>query len=249
MAKQPETVDRFRITCEVPKQQLGDVIAEFTKMGLQHVHHELITDVISYKKSKQFDTNGADHLRAWIKDHPTFTRQDVIAHFEATGRSSASASNACYVLANEKAIKKLGDGNYQRAGIKAIAPPSKKAKAAPDKKAVNKKTGKPLQRKPTHHSYDVSNIDFIMKRMRTHPKFTLKQMEDYFDVNGRTPKSVGALLTGLIAMHKVRRIGTAQYAALKGRDYAAEKARAKQRANGAAAVVVASASEEVVSNG
>jgi hypothetical protein len=214
--KDPETVDRFRVSCEVPKDQLGHIVAEMTKMGLEHVNYELITDVLNYKKPKKFDTNGTDHLRAWIKDHPTFNRQEVIAHFIETGRSEDSGSNAVYILAREKAIKKLGDGNYQRADIKAIAGPKKAKTAKVVKVIAPKKRGSQPGRKPNvTRIYAISNNDLLLTKFRERKKFTVREAEDYFEANKRPRKSVWPILHNLTNLHKLKRLTQGEYAVVK----------------------------------
>lgn len=226
--KEPQTVDRFRVSCEVPKEQLGHIIAELAKMQLEHVNYELITDVLNYKKAQKYETTSAEHLREWIKDHPTFNRQEVIAHFAATGRSQESASNAIYVLAREKLLKKLGEGNYQRADVKAIAGPKKQKLAA----AVTSKKQRSHQQR-----YEISNIDYLLAKFRNRKKFTVREAEDCFAADQRPKKSVWPLLFRLAAMNKLKKLGNAEYTVAK-RTLTARKS----KLNGAAV-------EEAVTNG
>jgi hypothetical protein len=226
--REPETVDRFRISIEVPKEQLGHWVTEFTKMGLQHISHELVTDVLTYKEKKPrtiYETSGDDLLREWIKSHATFKRKEVLDYFEHSGRTAKSGDAALARLIKLKEVKPLGQGNYQRAGVKAIAAP-KKAKAK-----NGKKTTKPPRRPPTN--YKVPNIDLILGFMRKRKKVTLTDIQTIFVKNGRPAKSVSPILTDLIAKHKVRRVGAAEYSAvIHHHKSAGAKARAKL--NGAA---------------
>src|SRR5262245_38209581 len=123
MAKQPEIIERFRVWAEVPKEQLGEVIVAFTRLGLHQIGHELITDTLSFKNKKKFDVNAQDFLRAWMQEHPTFTRTEVGAAFSADGRTDGSSYTAITRLRESGEIRALGNGNYQRKGVKAIEPP------------------------------------------------------------------------------------------------------------------------------
>ncbi len=236
MAKQPETVDRFRVTCEAPRHQLGDIIAELTKLGVPHIEHELITDVLTYKKPKKFDVNSADFLREYIKEHPTFTRKEAIAHFAESGRSDDQASNAIYILVKEKEIRKLGVGNYQRADIKAITGP-KKAKAPKGEPAKKKRAA------PAHIGrYDVSNADLILRAFRNRKSFTSKDAEALLEGNGRPRKSAAPCLLKMRRQDRtVKRIGEGEYEVIK--------AKTKAHVNGSAGESPKISQQEGVSNG
>jgi hypothetical protein len=245
MAKQPETIDRFRVWAEVPKDQLGDVVIAFTKMGLQQIGHEMITDMLNFKKRQRHEVTGADFLREWIKDHPTFTRKEAAAAFVAAGRADGAAFSALQALRVSRDIKNLGGGNYQRKDVKAIAPP-KKEKSAKAKIGLNKKTGKPLQRTPhKRRNYDVNNIDFLLNRVRERKSFTVKQLQDHFERNGRTAKSVSPLLTQLLAQHKIRRLSAGEYAVVKIKP----TPRMSKQVNGAAGAATHAPETEVTTNG
>lgn len=233
----PETVERFRVQCEVEKDQLGHIIAELTKLGIQHVHHELVTDVLGYKKPQKFEVSSINVLREYIKTQPTFTRKDVVAHFAEIGRGEDPASNALYHLSRLGEIKKLGEGNYQRAGVKAIAGPKKHKKAA--KKEAKKA-------RPQAARYDVSNLDLILRTFRNRKSFTLKQAEALLEANGRPPQSTSPVLLKLVATHKVRRIGQGEYATIKG-----PNKKKKAVANGSAGepIIAHHASAEELTNG
>jgi hypothetical protein len=221
--REPETVDRFRIYAEIPKDQLGHWVTEFTKMGLKEIGHELITDILNYKEKKPrvvYETSGDDFLREWLKTHATFNRTEALGHFEQGGRTAKSGDAALARLIKLKEVKPLGQGNYQRAGVKAIAAP-KKAKA--------KKPAKPPRRPVTN--YKVPNIDLILGFMRKRKTVTLSDIQTVFAKSGRPVKSVSPILTDLIAKHKVRRVGTGEYSVVIHHN---KSAKAKAKLNGAA---------------
>src|SRR5882724_5600604 len=66
MAKTPvATVERFRIHAETSMEQMGHVLAELTRMGLQNVGYELITDIVTFKNNgprQTFDSTGPDFI-------------------------------------------------------------------------------------------------------------------------------------------------------------------------------------------
>lgn len=228
--KPPETVDRFRVSCDVPPGGLESLMAALIKMGMKNLHYELITDVLNYKR-RAFDTNAREFLRQWIADHATFTRAEVVAHFKSGGRTEGSGSTALERLCEEKLIKPLGGGNYQRADVKALTAPKK------PKAQLNRRTGKPVADK--QRRYDVSNMDFVLARVRSRKKFTSAEIENYFKANGRQPQSVSPVLNKLIALHKVKRLSPGQFTIVKGKPRVS-----KPKLNGAAAPTA-----EVAANG
>lgn len=209
--KEPETIDHFKVSCKVAKEKLGDVLAMFTRMGLEHVEYEMITDVLNFKQRQTYDVDGVTALREWIKDHPTFKRSEAVAHFAPLGRSQHSVSNAVHRLAKLKELISLGNGNYQRADIKAIAGP--KAKVKNSEPRFGKKTGKPLR--DTSKRYDIPNRDFILRLLGKRKSMTLAQMIEAFEKDDRAPQSVSPVLDKLMSLHKVRRIAQGEYAIVR----------------------------------
>lgn len=212
--KTPETVIRFRVWAEIEKGQLGDVVAAFTQLGLQNIGHEMITDVLNFKKRSMHEITGNDFLRAFIKDNATFTRTDVTKAFEADGRTKHSSDRSIQNLRELGEIRQLATGNYQRADVKAIAGPKRVVKAA--KPAKSKKTGEPLKRKPNAiYRHEVPNLTFLLKKIASRKKFTIKEMEAAFKADGRNERSVSPIITLLAQKHKVRRLSQGEYAIVK----------------------------------
>src|SRR6267378_4217383 len=133
MAKTPHaTVDRFRIHAETSKEQMGDVLAELTKMGLANIGYELVTDVLTFRSKngprKVHEVTGDDFARAFVQENASFAAIQLVNHFKANDRTDGMAYKAIHNLVQEGAIKKLSPGNYQRAGVKALPAPTPKGK-------------------------------------------------------------------------------------------------------------------------
>ena len=211
MAKQPETVDRFEIVASVSKDQLGHVMAALITAGIppEMLQSRMVTDVLNYKGGKKFDTSALDFGRAWVADHPTFKRTEIVKHFVDSGRTKESASGVVHRLRELGEIRALGDGNYQRKDVKAITGPKKKVKV----KLLNKR-GQPITRSRrgnSVHHYDVPNREFLLKRITGRAKITVRELEEVFTSNGRNPKSVSALLSLFVKEKKVKHLEQGTY--------------------------------------
>ncbi len=141
MAKTPAaTVERFVIHAETSKDHMGHVLAELTKMGLQNVGYELVTDIVTFKNNgprKLHEVTGNDFAREFVQENASFAAIQLVNHFKANDRTDGMAYKALRALVQEGAVKKLSPGNYQRAGVKALPAPKKEtlssvSRAAPD---------------------------------------------------------------------------------------------------------------------
>lgn len=220
MAKQPETVDRFEIAVSVTKDQLGHVMAALITAGVppEMMQSRMVTDVLNFKNRQQHDISGADFARAFVAEHPTFTRAEVIKHFRDAGRTDSAATGALWAMRQNDVIRKLDGGNFQRADIKAIAGPKGNGKANGKTKVkvhapngLNKK-GEPRKRVANSTDrYDVSNRDFLTKRIAGRTKITVRELEEVFTSNGRNAKSVSALLSNFVKERKVKHVDAGTY--------------------------------------
>lgn len=205
MAKPPVTVDRFKLSCECEVTDLGAIIAQLTKMGLTNLHFELMTDVATFRQKTNHAIKAADFLTGWIKDHPTFKAAEVIQAFKADGRTAGSGYSGLRDLVDANILKKLGEGNYARADVKAIAPPAKKAKKA--------KKAKPQKPVNSHQMrYVVPNPALIMriaKRKKGH--FTVADIKAAFEKDGRPPSSASPAIKDLLDKKSIKRIADGEY--------------------------------------
>lgn len=219
MAKEVVTRDRFKIIAEVEAENLGPLLAQLAKMGLQNLGYELITDTLAFGKNaprKVHDTKAEDFARAWIADHPSFKAIDLIEHFRENGRTNGAGYTALRVLVADGTLKQLGEGNYQRADVRAIAGP--------------KTHGGARQR------FEISNRDLIWRYLRTRTKFKIAELTTLLRTNGRPPSSATSLISKFRHDGYLKLLGDGKYQVIKRpkpatpRDKAKEKDRLRAKA-------------------
>lgn len=195
MVKQPETRDRFIISAEVEPGRVGDLLAQLTKMGFDKIGHELIIDVADYKRNGAVkkDKPARQFVAEWIEEHPSFAIKDLCSAFEAAGYSPNNAYKIVKDLVEAGSLRKLDQSNYQRADIKALAPPPTIA--------VPVKAGKPKGHKRPHSAanvskrYDVSNRDLMLQDVGKRKTITSTEMRACLKEHGRPEKSASPMLT------------------------------------------------------
>jgi hypothetical protein len=193
MVKKPiEERDSFNFTIiGVAADQLGELVALVTKMGFTQTRHELVTDVIRFKNNRQHDVKSEDFLLAWIEQNPTFRARDAVQHFEENDRTAGACYTSLKLLARKGALKKLGEGNYTRADIKAIEAPKKR------------------------DHFDVDHREFILRYARAHHgRMSVAKLRAHFEANGRKPVSVGGALNVLVSQKMVKLLGDGEYVLL-----------------------------------
>jgi hypothetical protein len=200
MAKEA-TRDRYRIHADTSLEEMGVVLAALTRMGLQNIGYELITDVRAFGHNKTHETSAEYEVTEYIKDHPTFTIADVVAHLKSQGRSAGAAYTAVRVMVQKKSLVKLSPGNYQRADVKAIAAP-KPAKTAPGNGHART-------------VFSITGKDSIWRQIRNRKKFTSQELTVLFRAQGRNPNSVSPLLTAMVVAKQIKQTGVGEYVVLK----------------------------------
>lgn len=200
MARQPETRDRFRITADIEVDQLGTVVAQLIKMGLQNLHHELITDVVQFGKNGRHDTSSQEFAMEWIADNPTFRMTELSKHFEISGRNKNTAHYAIKRLTDEGVTIKLGEGQYRRADVKEIAPP---------KPAGSRSRPAPPGR------YDVSNKTLLSEFLGQKKSFAISGVTAFFKERDRPPNSATSIVAKLAKEGFLKSIGEGRYEVLK----------------------------------
>ena len=225
MAKTPvATVERFRIHAETSMEQMGHVLAELTRMGLQNVGYELITDIVTFKNNgphQTFDSTGPEEIIKFIEQHPTFNISEIVTAFKAMGRTAGSAYESVRALVKRKILVGLDPGNYQRAGVKALAA---------SKKEMTRRGGK-------HNVYEINNKDTILKRIKGRARFTVEELRDHFRSIKRNPKSVSPI-TSKLAQAKIITLiepGTYAWGKVKSKKVANKTRAAVKKKRGAAA--------------
>src|SRR6267154_2860914 len=96
-------------------------------------------------------------------------------------------------MVDKKLLTKLGDGNYQRADVKAIAPPTSGM---------------------VKH-YDVSNRDLIWRHIKNRTRFKIADLAVLFRANKRPEKSISPQISIMAAAKLIKRVGDGEYLVLK----------------------------------
>jgi hypothetical protein len=201
---------------------MGALLAQLTRMGLENIGYELITDVKTFNKNgprKVFDTTGDEFALEWVKQHPSFQIIDLVNHFREQGRNGASAYPAVRKLVESKLLRKIGSGNYQHANVKALAPPEKT-------ETTKQRPANPVAR------FEVKNWDVILKLIKNKTKFKIADLTNAFVEQGRNPKSVSPITTNMAKQKLIRIIAPGEYEVIKS---GIEKALAKAKTPKAAA--------------
>jgi hypothetical protein len=199
MAKQPEIHDHFTITIRnIPPILYGDVVADLAKRGITDFHHELVTDIVTFKNNKQHPTTGAELLEPWTVENPTFTSKAAGAFFKENGRTNAGLYFALNKLIEKGTLKKLGDKNYARNDLKAIAGPKPKKTTAAAKMA--------------REYHEVDHREYILRYARSHGgRLSRNKLQAHFEAHGRKPTSVGGALHVLIQHKMIKQLGEGEY--------------------------------------
>ena len=199
LVKQPETRDRFIISAEVEPGRVGDLLAQLTKMGFEKIGHELITDVADYKrngavKGDKKDKKGKSvkqFVAEYIEEHPSFAINDLCLAFAAAGYSPNNAYKIAKDMVAAGSLRKLNQNNYQRADIRAIAPPAKiKVPEAPAKSGK----GPPRPTIDLSRRYDVSNRDLMLQAVGKRKTVTTTDLRAHLAANGRPEKSASPMI-------------------------------------------------------
>lgn len=180
MPKEPETRDRFRIFAETSAENMGPLLAQLTKMGLENIGYELITDVVTFKTRQN---SGGDELaRAWIAEHPEFKLSELSAHFMTHGRGQSSCTNNVRKLVRLGELVSLGDGRYRRSNPQLPAPQKVKQSAG-------------------------SATGLTRAYMSTRKKITTSQIKELMVQNGKPASYAHPSIYQLVQLGELKRIG------------------------------------------
>jgi microcompartment protein CcmK/EutM len=190
MAKPPPE-ESFNVTFfGIPKELLGASVAAQAKVGDFPFRTELVTTVVGFRKNEKSDINPREFLETWIKDHPSFKAIEAVKAVKEAGGSNTSTYPALAVMVGKGLLKKVGDGLYARADVKALAPPRKK------------RTEKP------HKTFDKRGEDVILSyARRNHGRFNTAKLVELFAAEGRARNSVYASIDALLKDRMVKRTG------------------------------------------
>lgn len=206
MAQQVVIKDRFRIICEADAEHMGALLAQMTRMGLENIGYELITDIRTFNKNapRVVHEKSADELfQEFLKDHPSFLSKDVTTFFKAADRPSTAAYPVIGAAVKAGFIVKVGPASYARSDVKAIAPPAPaKGNAAPAKEKSRRGGAAPR--------HEVSNKEFIWNAVKNRKHFKMEEVIALFNQEGRLPKSISPQISVMAKekLIKVTGIGT-----------------------------------------
>jgi hypothetical protein len=183
----PPPEEYFRLICNKIKAiDLGPLMAALSKLGVNDVSFDLVTDIKTFNKRATPEVNGADFLIEWIKEHPTFKASEAGRAFEDDGRSKTSVYASLKVLVDRGVLKSLGEGKYSRADVKAIgAPKGKQAKAKPPKTKPPKTNG---AHAPAKRAAPGAGQELLIKSLSRGP-MNVTQLKEIFASNGMSEKS------------------------------------------------------------
>ncbi len=194
MAKPPEAVDRYRIHADTSLEQMGFVLAALTRMGLDNIGYELITEVATFKKKN----GGGNELGSkFIADHPTFEIGEMVKHFVANGFSNTTAYHAAKRFVENKQLRKLDGGGYQRTDVKAIAAP---------------------ERKPGHGGaprFEITGYDAVWRHIKKRKGFKVSELAVLFRAQGRKTNSGGPIIAKMAKQKLIKALGGGEYLVVK----------------------------------
>lgn len=220
MAKPPPVV-RCRIVCtkEVDVSDVGPTMLKLSELGFDNISTDFVSDVPKFRQKTNHEVKAEDFLIDWIADHATFKAKEAVVHFEANQRAAGSCYSALRNLVERRLLKKLGEGNYSRANVKALPSPKK--------------------------NYDPPHPVFAMRLIsRNHGHCSRQWMKDQFEKEGRPGASAPSALNDLVNSKQLKRVGEGQYELPKKKE---KKPKAKPKA--AAKVATNGAATEVTTNG
>lgn len=197
MAKQPETIDRFRIVAEdVEPEQVGSVLAALARLGVSKVGYEMVTDVRSFANNRQ---NGArDAVLAFAAARETFRVAEVRAHFEAEGRNVATAQTTVSQLAVAGKLQRIEEGRYRLTPLM-LSPPVEEQ--SPNEPKPKLKRG----------VFQVSGAEAIWNAFKKRKTIRTKDVAELFASQGRKVKSTSGAISLLSNMKIITKKATGEY--------------------------------------
>lgn len=124
------------------------------------------------------EISNRDFIWKTIGKRKSFTALELTQAFKADGRPTQSMTSVLAKMAAAKEVKMLGDGKYEVVKHSADA----------------RSQSSPLN---GTERYEVSNRDFILKRIKGRTKVSVKELEEVFTSEKRNPKSVSAVFSAL----------------------------------------------------
>lgn len=219
MPREPETVDRFKLSAHVELPDMGPLLAQLVRMGLTDIHYELVTDVIQFRNNRQrhpasapvepeplmlpkpnkrgghrkdkFAVSGEDVIWRHVKNRTIpFMVKELHTLFKGLGRTPASASPLLHKMTEAGVLKRISKGVYQ---VDKGRPKRNKSPAAAKAHNLNAK------------HYDVSNRDLVLGYAQDHPTFTAADIIALFKGKGRPKASASATVSVLCGKGTIKK--------------------------------------------
>lgn len=165
---------------------MGPLIALLTKMGLQNISYELITDVMTFKdrprkpKSDVATISPTDALVAYATKHPAFKIADAIKKLEDGGVDTRTIFQVAGALVRKKLLKKVMAGSYQFIGRASIA-----------------KSGPTKTKRGRASRLGISNKEFLWTEFKDRNPFSAAEVAEHFKTHDRNVKSASSTLSQL----------------------------------------------------
>lgn len=194
---------------------MGPLLAQLTRMGLENIGYELITDVRRFHQNgerKVHETTGNELAKAFAQENPTFQINDLVKHFAQADRNGPAAYTAVRHLVEERFLTKLSPGNYQRSDVKAIAAPEPEKK--PGRGAV-----------PRH---EITNDTLVLKAIRGRKKITARELSAMLFSHGRSKKSASPITSRLVKQKLLKLIEPGVFEVVQKKTPIAKKLPAKK---------------------
>jgi hypothetical protein len=208
MAKAPVTRDRFKISAEIAAEDLGLILLQLARMGLENVEYEIITDVRTFHQNPDRKVHEVKAetfaVETFLPHHSRFKASDLTNHFKAHGRTASAVYYALATMTKNGTLRKADDGWYEVAP-KQLPPPATADMFNGDKPE------EPVKK------WDRSGKAEILGFSMSHDSFTTKQLRELFRAQGRNEASVHPTLYELLEEKRIKRTGPGEYTALKSK--------------------------------
>lgn len=159
---------------------MGPLLAQLTKMGLENIGYELITDVVSFKTR---NTDNRAVIMEWIGDRHEFQLAELRKMFRDQGRAASSVDYTMKMLVQDGTLVPLGDGHYRRSDPQLPAP----AQQRPERASVDRRAPQ----------YTTSNRALMWSVIGKRKTFEVSLLRERFREEGRPLSSLYSQLSKL----------------------------------------------------
>lgn len=180
--------DRFIIHANVPRVQVGDVLAMYTEMGITDVSYEFVTDIRTHHRNPGRDS--ASLLGEYLNNlgsRKSFSTKEVVNHFVAAGATGSAAYFALKKMVDTNQLTKFEDKTY------ALAPKQLPAPARAESEAESEAAPENGQR--------LSKVERAIRFLKGRESFHRSELTKEI---GAAPQSMGSIMTRLQELKRVK---------------------------------------------